>query len=82
MDWGGGDVSHVSSIWLRDNSSSSFDPVAMARTLLMSDLDVGVRLEKVKRLNNVGKLKVKAERFFSERKDEKYTSFLKLSFVQ
>ena len=66
VDWGGGDVSHVSSIWLRDNSSSSFDPVAMARTLLMSDLDVGVRLEKVKRLNNVGKLKVKAERFFWE----------------
>ena len=59
MDWGGSQVSLVSSIWLRDNSSASYDEVAMARTLLMSDLDVGVRLEKVKRLKNVGKLKVK-----------------------
>ncbi len=44
----------MSSIWLRDNSPSCYDGVAMARTLLMSDLDVGVKLEKVKCCVKVG----------------------------
>ena len=39
------------------NSAEDYDQVAMARTLLMSDLDVGVKLEKVKVENR----KVKGE---------------------
>lgn len=65
IDWGGGEVTTVSSIWLRDNSPASYDQVAMARTLLMSDLDVGVKIEKVRKV--VGrKLKINAEKIFRE----------------
>ena len=65
IDWGGGEVSTVSSIWLRDNCPASYDQVAMARTLLMSDLDVGVKIEKVREV--VGrKLKINAEKIFRE----------------
>ena len=64
IDWGGGEVSSVSSIWLRDNSPANYDAVAMARTLLMSDLDVGVKIEKVREV--AGKLKINAEKIFRE----------------
>ena len=51
LDWGGGGggAGRVAAVWLRDNSrhSSSYDASARARTLLMADTEVEVRLEKV-----------------------------------
>ena len=53
LDWGGGGggggAGRVAAVWVRDNSrhSSSYDASARARTLLMADTEVEVRLEKV-----------------------------------
>ena len=45
-------VSHVSAAWLRDNSPQSMDDVSLGRKFLMSDLKLGVKIEKVKLVSN------------------------------
>ena len=53
LDWGGGGggggAGRVAAVWVRDNSRhpGSYDASARARTLLMADTEVEVKLVKV-----------------------------------
>ena len=51
LDWGGGGggAGRVAAVWVRDNSRhpGSYDTSARARTLLMADTEVEVKLVKV-----------------------------------